>query len=59
MSRFDELRARLWDLEQEVEAEAERLRLEFAQRVADGGAQLRASQRALRQRLLQIGRAHV
>lgn len=52
MSRFDDLRARLWDLEQELEAEAERLRLQFAQRLADGGAQLRASQRALRRRLL-------
>ena len=52
MSRFDELRARLRELEQELEAEAERLRAEFAQRLADGGERLRASHRAVRTRLL-------
>ena len=51
MSRFDELRARLWELEQELETEAERLRVEFAERLAAGGERLRASQKALRQRL--------
>lgn len=51
MSRFDELRARLWELEQELETEAERLRVEFAERLAAGGDRLRASQKALRQRL--------
>jgi hypothetical protein len=52
MSRFDELRARLRELEQELEGEAERLRTEFAQRVAGKGERLRASQEALRTRLL-------
>lgn len=52
MSRFDELHARLWALQQELETEAERLRTEFAQRLADGGAQLQARQRALRRPLL-------
>jgi hypothetical protein len=52
VSRFDELRARLWELEQELEVEAERLRGEFAGRMAEGGERLRASQKALRRRLL-------
>jgi hypothetical protein len=52
VSRFDELRARMWELEQELEAEAERLRAEFAQRRADGGGRLRTRQAAQRQRLL-------
>jgi hypothetical protein len=52
MSRFDELRSRLWVLEQELEAEAERLRAEFAQRLAEGGERLRARHRAVRTRLL-------
>jgi hypothetical protein len=49
VSRFDDLRARLRELEQELEVESERLRAEFAQRLADGGERLR--QTALRQRL--------
>ena len=52
MSRFDELRARLWALQQELEVEAERLRVQFAQRLTDGGEQLRRRQAALRRRLL-------
>ena len=50
MSRFDELRSRLWQLERELEEEAERLRAEFAQRVAEGGDRLRAGHKALRTR---------
>ncbi len=52
MSRFDDLRGRLWQLEQELEAEAERLRTEFAGRLAEGGERLRAGHKALRTRLL-------
>lgn len=52
MSRFDELRSRVWALEQELEAEAERLRVEFAGRLAEGSERLRASHRAVRTRLL-------
>jgi len=42
----------MWELEQELEAEAERLRVEFAQRLAAGGESFRTRQTALRQRLL-------
>ena len=52
MSRFDELRARLWELQEELEVEAERLRAQFAERLAGGGERLRAGHRALRRRLL-------
>lgn len=52
MSRFDELRARLWELQEELEVEAERLRVQFAERLAGGGEHLRAGHRALRRRLL-------
>lgn len=42
----------MWELEQELELEAERLRAECAQRLADGGERLRSGHKAMRQRLL-------